>query len=364
MAPYNTDNIDTSKGETMKRNVWKTETPNLYSMSKSNIQQKISDVWQQYSQAVSEFNPQDIADEQRLKHWWTYDLDQKIEKVKNKYSTSWSDLRKEFANVENPRRRNELIEQRRGTMRTELTNLLSAKEYRLWTLKDITNREIEDKKVNLKKLQAQYNLYKDVMWDIEKAEKIQREMDKQGQEMELKYARLWLEQKRFKDTARYRSYLINKSWSSSSSSSQQTEWENKENLIEQWRKQVNRKRREWLGVTTQNRIKYDNLLKKTSDLRKLDITPWSEEMTSYWNTTDESVKKHFIENSGFKKDMDFNDFKKWLTKLSKNIYGRKADINTQINLWNNILDILWVWPSKFWWENLREKWEDFISENE
>jgi hypothetical protein len=42
----------------------------------------------------------------------------------------------------------------------------------------MTNREIEDKKVGLRKLQAQYNLYRDVMGDMEKAEKIQREMDR------------------------------------------------------------------------------------------------------------------------------------------------------------------------------------------
>lgn len=174
MAPVNNNQISPAT----PKNV------NLYDQWMEWIQKNISDVWQQYTSAVWDFNKSTIADSVRLRTGWTKDVDTSIAQLKTKLYSSRPELMKKYADITDPKMREQLISQEISGIRNELSSLEAVREYRIWTIQDMIEADINSKEQVIKWLEAQYNLYKDVMWDLKEADKTKREIEKQALEME------------------------------------------------------------------------------------------------------------------------------------------------------------------------------------
>ena len=223
---YNIANIDTSWAENLETasniatgmvdTAWTVNTPptdwipgwaDLYKMSREDIIQKKYDIWSQYANIVSSFDKWDIVDKMRLKTWWVADLDSAIENLKVDMNKSRPALMERYANVIDPRRREALISAEESNIAKQINDLSAIRKFRLGTIKDMTTAEIASQENKLKGLEAQFNLYQNVLWDIDKAEKAKNDMEKtaldiQKKQIELKWLedKYWLEFKPWKTT--------------------------------------------------------------------------------------------------------------------------------------------------------------------
>ena len=164
---------------TQTANAW-----DLYSKWIEWIQWKISQTWQDLQQAIAGFNKSNIAEWIRLKTWWTKDLDASIENLKMELNKARPDLMKKYADVVDPKVREQLINAEEKRIWASINNLNAIREYRIGTIKDMIEWEIADKEQTIKWLEAQYNLYRNVMWDLKEADKTKREIEKYALDME------------------------------------------------------------------------------------------------------------------------------------------------------------------------------------
>lgn len=150
----------------------------------ADISNKRIQAWEQYSNAIQNYSKWDIIDKMRLKTGWVADLDKAIWDLQTQYNTSRPQLMQKYASVIDPVKREALISAEQQSIWNQLNSLNSVRNQRLWNIKDITDAEIEDSKNKLLWLEAQYKLYTDVMWDMEKARKTKTDMEKEFQSLQ------------------------------------------------------------------------------------------------------------------------------------------------------------------------------------
>jgi len=204
---YNTWNIDTTNQDTYawatnqnNTNIPNTDTTNNisnpYDLNRGELQNKIWDINSQYTNAISSFNKWDIVDKMRLKTGWVADLDSAIENLKVDFNKSRPELMKRYANVIDPRKREALISAEESNIAKNINDLSAVRKYRLGTIQEMTNAEISTQENKLKWLEAQYNLYNNVLWDMSKADKAKSDMEKTALDIQKKQVELkWLEDK-------------------------------------------------------------------------------------------------------------------------------------------------------------------------
>jgi len=176
------------------------EVTNPYDLNANDILNKKYNIGAQYANAVSSFNKWDIVEKMRLKTGWVADLDSAIENLKVDLNKSRPMLMERYANVIDPQKREALISAEESNIAKQINDLSATRKYRLGTIKEMTDAEITTQENKLKWLEAQYNLYSSVLWDITKADQVKRDMDKtaleiQKQQLELKTLedKYWLE---------------------------------------------------------------------------------------------------------------------------------------------------------------------------
>lgn len=161
----------------------------LYNASADEIMQKSYDVWQQMSNAISTYNEWDIADRLRLKTGWVADLDSQINQLHTQLNLSRPQLMDKYSSIINPTQREALISAEQQSISKNISELQAIRQYRLGTIQDMINADISDSQNKIKWLEAQYNLYRDVMWDKVSAQKAKADMEKEAlnmREQELK----------------------------------------------------------------------------------------------------------------------------------------------------------------------------------
>jgi len=167
------------------------QTPNLYAMTQDQLQWQKSQVMQDYYSAVSWFNKQSMADELRLKTWWTVDVDKQIKTERDKLNSLLPELMQKYAHLD-PNQRDVLIRQEEQWIRNSINNLEAIREYRVWTIQDILARDIAKEEQKINWLEMAYKMYSEVLWDQREADKLKREIEKEAMQMEK--MRLELEQ--------------------------------------------------------------------------------------------------------------------------------------------------------------------------
>jgi len=169
---------------------------NPYDLDRNEVLNKKYDVWSKYADLVSSFDKWDIVDKMRLKTWWVADLDSAIENLKVDQNKSRPALMERYANVIDPRKREALISAEESNISKQINDLSAVRQFRVWAIKDMANAEISRWEQKLKGLEAQFNLYSSVLWDIDKADKIQSDMEKTALEIQKKQLDMkWLEEK-------------------------------------------------------------------------------------------------------------------------------------------------------------------------
>ncbi len=192
-----TDNSDSFSysTETQKDNL-----TNPYDLDRNDILNKKYALWQKYADAVGSFSKWDIVEKMRLKTWWVADLDSAISNLEVDLNKSRPELMQRYANVIDPAKREQLIAKEESNISKQINELSAVRKYRLWTIKEMADAEISRWEQKLEWLQAQFDLYTSVLWDIEKWDKVQSEIEKtaldlQKQRIELKWleSKYWLE---------------------------------------------------------------------------------------------------------------------------------------------------------------------------
>jgi len=138
----------------------------------------INDIRSKYINAMTTYKPWEIADKIRIKTWWVADLDTQIENYKNQLNTSRPILMQKYAKIIDPVKREALIRQWEQNIAKNINELQAIRRYKLWTINDVIKWEIADKESNLKKLELQYKMARDVIWDNQQAEKFKKQMEK------------------------------------------------------------------------------------------------------------------------------------------------------------------------------------------
>ena len=159
------------------------KTPNLYAMTQDQLQWQKSQVMQDYYSAVSWFNKQSMADELRLKTWWTVDVDKQIKTERDKLNSLLPELMQKYAHLD-PNQRDALIRQEEQWIRNTINNLEAIREYRVWTIQDILTRDIAQEEQKIKWLEMAYKMYNEVLWDKREADKLKRDIEKEALAME------------------------------------------------------------------------------------------------------------------------------------------------------------------------------------
>ena len=132
----------------------------------------------------------------RLKTWWVADLDSAISNLEVDLNKSRPELMQRYANVIDPAKREQLIAKEESNISKQINELSAVRKYRLGTIKDMTDAEIARWEQKLKGLEAQFDLYTSVLWDIEKWDKVQSEIEKTALDIQKKRLELkWLESK-------------------------------------------------------------------------------------------------------------------------------------------------------------------------
>ena len=188
-----TDNSDSFSysTETQKDNL-----TNPYDLDRNDILNKKYALWQKYADAVGSFSKWDIVDKMRLKTWWVADLDSAISNLEVDLNKSRPELMQRYANVIDPAKREQLIAKEESNISKQINELSAVRKYRLGTIKDMTDAEIARWEQKLKGLEAQFDLYTSVLWDIEKWDKVQSEIEKTALDIQKKRLELkWLESK-------------------------------------------------------------------------------------------------------------------------------------------------------------------------
>ena len=159
------------------------KTPNLYAMTQDQLQWQKSQVMQDYYSAVSWFNKQSMADELRLKTWWTVDVDKQIKTERDKLNSLLPELMQKYAHLD-PNQRDTLIRQEEQWIRNSINNLEAIREYRVWTIQDILTRDIAQEEQKIRWLEMAYKMYNEVLWDQREADKLKRDIEKEALAME------------------------------------------------------------------------------------------------------------------------------------------------------------------------------------
>ena len=221
---YNLSEIDTTQWENMETAVDNIESSNqsgtttdttttystptgwiptaeyLSSLNRDEVIQKKYDTLGEYTETVKNFDKWSIVDKMRIKTGWVADIDNAINKLKIDYNTSRSKLMERYASVIDPTKREALISAEESNIAKQISDLRAVRQYRLGTIKDMTNAEISRQENKLKALDAQYKLYSDVLWDMDKADKFKKDMEKAAIDIQKSRAELkayedkyWLE---------------------------------------------------------------------------------------------------------------------------------------------------------------------------
>ena len=193
-------NASTTGQDTTVENLsYSTETKsdkivNPYDLDRNEVMKQKYDLWTKYADAVSSFDKWDIVDKMRLKTWWVADLDAEIDKLRTEANLSLSKWMEKYSWIIDFRKRQQLINNDEQNIRNQISDLSAIRQYRVWAIKDMTEAEITRWEQKLRWLEAQYELYSSVLWDITKADQVKIESEKtaldiQKRQLELK----WLE---------------------------------------------------------------------------------------------------------------------------------------------------------------------------
>jgi hypothetical protein len=196
-TPTESNNLDSFSYSTETQN---DNLTNPYDLDRNDVLNKKYAVWQKYADAVASFSKWDIVDKMRLKTGWVADLDSAISNLEVDLNKSRPELMARYASVIDPAKREQLIAKEESNISKQINDLSAVRKYRLWTIKEMADAEIARWEQKLKGLEAQFNLYTSVLWDIEKWDKVQSEIEKtaldlQKQRLELKWleSKYWLE---------------------------------------------------------------------------------------------------------------------------------------------------------------------------
>lgn len=184
-TPTNTTNPTNTSGLSMDTSIFLPDA-NLYGKNREDILKMKYNLWTQYTNAVAWFNEADIVDKMRLKTGWTADIDKQIQNLKVDMNKSRPELMKRYANIIDPKQREALISAEESSIAKQINDLQSIKQYRLWTISDMVQWEVARWEQKLRALEAQYKLYSDVLWDMDKADKAKMDMEKTALDIQQK----------------------------------------------------------------------------------------------------------------------------------------------------------------------------------